>query len=292
MKGKEIDINRFKGLPEWAKNVDPHNHAYPSYLSRAAERKQLDEAVALNDTTEDYLYGDFTPTEPHYQPGSRPLLEQVVKYVCADCQSDLERAKKLVLWRRANYRHVPKCGLGAEEEILLGGYSMCHDASRCLVTLCQVAGLGARIVIGLNDTTKNGHTLTEIYAGGKWIVLDPSPTMPFAFLKLPDETFAGARDIQLDPSIPDRCTRHYDDSDVDNRQFAEFFTNCRLTNWSLRESTQNMARRFVHMAAAMKVLENYDYIGHMAHQPIGAYADLDELVKHWLSGTNPPAEEA
>ncbi len=288
MEKSSMNIDRFKGLPEWAKNVDPHSHAYPSYLNRAVEKRQLDEAVELNDTTAHYLYNNFTPTQTCYEPGTRPFLEQVVQHVCDGCDSDIERALRLVMWRRANYRHVPKCGLGTEEEILLGGYSMCHDASRCLITLCQVAGMGARMIIGLNDATRSGHTLTEIYAGGKWIVLDPSAPMPFAALQLPEGTFAGARDIQLDPSIPDRCRRDNDSSKVDNKEFAEFFTNCRLTNWSLEDSTKNMARRFVHMAAAMKVIENYDYIGHLEHQPIGAYADFDQLVTRWLNGTNPP----
>ena len=144
-----MDLEKFRGLPEWARNKDPHSHCYSSYMDRALEKGQLDQAVEAVDETVDALYGDFTPTTVEYQRGLRPLLERVVDEVCGDCNTDVEKAIALVRWRRANYQHIGKCGLGTEEEILLGGYSMCHDASRVLIALCQVAGIDRSKVLAI-----------------------------------------------------------------------------------------------------------------------------------------------
>jgi len=277
------DLDKYKGCPQWAKDIDPRGHGYPSYMDRAAERRQLDECIEATDETVDYLYNEFTPTTCDYQQGSRPLLEMIVEAVCADCATDVERATALVNWRRANYQHIGKCGLGTEEEILLGGYSMCHDASRCLIALCQVAGLGARIVIGLNDAEKGGHTLTEVHAAGKWSLFDPSPCVPFPYYKLPDGTLASAWDIRQDPAIPSRCTPEFESPLTGT--VAGFFRNYRLANYSIEESTRNMALRFLRLIAAQKIVENYDYLGHVNHAPPSAHVDLDSIVEKWLGGT-------
>jgi len=278
-----MELEAYTGCPEWAKNIDPHCHGYPSYMDRAIERRQLDQCIEVTDETVDYLYNEFTPTTCAYQQGSRPLLEMIVDAVCADCSTDLQRATALVHWRRANYQHIGKCGLGTEEEILLGGYSMCHDASRCLITLCQVAGLGARMVVGLNDAERSGHTLTEVYAVGKWSLFDPSPCVPFPYYELPDGTLASGWDLRQDPTIPSRCTPEFE-SDLTGR-VTGFFRNYRLANYSLEESTRNMALRFLRLITAQKIVDNYDYRGHLNHEPLSAYVDLDSIVGKWVSGT-------
>lgn len=278
-----LDLEKYKGLPQWAKDIDPHRHGYPSYLDRAIERVQLDEAIEAVGATRDYLYEEFTPTTTEYVKGTRPLLEQVVGAVCRGCKTDLERAKALIHWRRANYQHIGKCGLGTEEEILLGGYSMCHDASRCFIALCQVAGMGARMIIGLHDARKRGHTLTEIYVAGKWSVFDPSPGMPFPYYPLADGSLASAWEIRRDPKIPSRCKPEFK-SDL-TKTVGSFFHNYRLANYSLEESTRNMAMRFVRLIAAQKIVENYDYRGHLNHEPLASYTDLDATVGKWLKGT-------
>ena len=114
------NLERFKGMPEWAKHIDVHSHGYPSDMERAIERRHLDESIEATEETVDYLYGEFTPGTVRYERGTRPLLEMVVEAVCKDARSDVDRGKALVSWRRRNYTHVGKCGLGSEEEILLG----------------------------------------------------------------------------------------------------------------------------------------------------------------------------
>jgi hypothetical protein len=285
-----MDLNRYKGLPRWAKEADPHRHAYSSYMDRAIERRQLDGAIEAVDATVDYLYGEFTPETCRYVSGTRPLLEMIVDTVCRGCKTDQERAVRLVRWRRANYQHVNKCGLGSEEEILLGGYSMCHDASRSLIALCQVAGMGARMIIGLNDKERSGHTLTEVFVSGKWSVFDPSPCIPFAFYRLPDGTLASAWDIRKDPEIPLRCKPEFASPRVGI--VGSYFRNYRLANYSLEESTRNMAVRFLRLVAAQKIVENYDYTGHLNHPPLSAFADLDKMLRKWVRGTLAPRPDS
>lgn len=284
-----MNLDQYKGCPQCAKEINPHAHGYPSYMDRAFERRQLDECIEVNDETVAYLYTEYTPTTTDYPRGSRPLLEMIVETVCGDCATDTEKAIALVEWRRANYRHIGKCGLGTEEEIILGGYSMCHDASRSLIALCQVAGMGARMVLGFHEGKADGHTLMEAYFGGKWALLDPSPCMPHPYYKLENGTFANGWDIKQDPTIPSRCTPQFTSGVLE--RVPGFFTNYRLVNYSLEESTRNMAMRFLRLITAQKIVENYDYTGHLNHQPPSAYTDLDEIVRQWVQGTLSPTPD-
>jgi len=284
-----VKFDEYIGLPQFARETDPKRHCYRSYMDRAVERVQLEECVKLNDETVDHLYGEFSVTTTDYVRGTRPLLEMIVDTVCADCKTDTEKAVSLVKWRRSNYRHVAKCGLGSEEEILLGGYSMCHDASRSLIVLCQVAGLGARMILGLNEEREDGHTLVEAYFGGKWALLDPSPCVPFPFYELEDGTFANSRDIQKDPTICSRCKPDFESPHV--TRIPTFFADCCIANYPIEESTRYMAIRFLRLATAMKIVENYDYTGHLCHPSPASYTDLDDILGKWVQGTmhgNPP----
>ena len=279
-----MDLTPYLGLPEGIKVADPHRHTYTSYMPRAIELEQLHNCIKVAPQTVDYLYNQYTPTTTPYAPGTRPLLEQIVQKICEGCITDREKAVALLTWRRANYRHVGKCGLGSEEEVILSGYSMCHDASRTLITLCQVAGLGARMVLGLNDETFDGHTLTEVCIDGKWSLLDPSPCIPWPYYELADGSFASGHDIQQDPSIVTSAKGEWQDDNLAAR-VSTFFKDFRLVNYSLEESTRNMAQRFVRLVTAQKIVENYDYMGHLNHKPVSAYADLDGIVDDWFTGT-------
>ncbi len=277
----KIDLERYRGLPQYAKDTDPRLHAYSSYTDRSIERAQLHDCYKVVEETCDYLYGEFTPTTTDYRKGTRPLLEMIVDKVCAGCADDRSKAMALVRWRRANITHLGKCGLGTEEEILLGGYSMCHDASRTLIALCQVAGMGARMIIGLNDENHNGHTLTEIFVDGAWALFDPSPGIAWPYYELPDGSLANGWDIKQDPTIPARCRGDFE-SKLDS---SVFFRDYRVANYSIEESTENMARRFLRLVTAFKALDNYDYTGHLTQTPIASFLDLDQSLESWLEDT-------
>lgn len=281
------EIQKYLGCPDFARNIDPHTHGYPSYMPRALERQQLDRAILVCDETVEFLYGDYTPKTVQTVPGTRPLLEAIVNAVCSETASETERAKALVGWRRANVQHLGICGLGTEEEILLGGYSMCHDAARTLVILCQVAGLPARLIIGLNETRADGHTLTEVYADGAWHVFDPSPSMPFAWLETPEGHLASGWDIHQAPGLPATCRSEFPVADQGKR-YGSYFADFRLVNYPLEVSNRYQAQRFMRMAVAQKIVQNYDYTGHLNHQPLSGFADLDDLANQWVAGTLTP----
>ena len=279
-------IRPYMGCPDFIKHIDPHTHGYPSYMERAIEREQLERSILACEATVDFLYKDYTPAKSDYAPGTRPLLEQIVNSVCANCHSDTETAKALVRWRRANIQHIGVCGLGTEEEILLGGYSMCHDASRTLVALCQVAGLNARLVIGLNEAKGGGHTLTEVCLDGHWAIFDPSACTPFAFLEEANGHLASCWDVHKDPSLPLRCKPEYDSPTIKN--YGTYFADYRLINYPIAVSTRNMALRFLRMVAAQKIIQNYDYTGHLNQPALSSFVDLDQTVGQWVQGTLNP----
>lgn len=276
-----MNLEPYRGLPQYAIDTDPRLHAYSSYTDRSIERKQLHDCYKVVEENHEYLYREFTPTQTDYCRGTRPLLEAIVDKVCAGCAGERAKAVALVRWRRANITHLGKCGLGTEEEILLGGYSMCHDAARTLIALCQVAGMGARMILGLNDEKHNGHTLTEVFVDGRWALFDPSPGIAWPYYELPDGSLANGWDLKQDPSIPSRCRADFDST----LNPSEFFRDYRVANYPLEESTRNMARRFLRLVTAFKALDNYDYTGHLTQTPVASFLDLDKTLDNWLDAT-------
>jgi transglutaminase-like putative cysteine protease len=286
-----MDAEFESGMPEWCKTLDPRAHGYTSYTERSIEKSQLDSAIVATEESVEYLYGDFTPTKVDYPRGTRPLLEMIVEKVCDGCQTAREKAIALVTWRRMNHTHLGKCGLGTEEEIILGGYSMCHDAARTMCILAQVAGLGARLVIGLNDETKRGHTLTEVHVDGGWAIFDPTPSLPWGYLERPDGTLASGWDVRQNPACVGRCEPTSGNSKtpgtggMEPAEYASLLRNYRLTNYFLEDSTRFMAMRFLRYVTAHKALDNYDYTGHMANARIAEFLDLDMGLEEWIEAS-------
>ena len=281
-----------KGMQEWARNEDPRRHCYTSYTDRSIEKRQLEEAIEVTEDNVDYLYGEeFTPTTVDYPQGTRPLLEMIVEKVCADCRTPREKAIALVNWRRLNITHIGKCGLGSEEEIILGGYSMCHDAARTMIILAQVAGLGARMVLGLNDEQERGHTLSEVHVGDGWAIMDPSPMLPWGYLETPEGRLLNAWDIRTNPELVGQCPTTPGDWERVGQglrnaaMYADLFPNYRLTNYSLEDSTRFMALRFLRYVTAHKALDNYDYTGHLSSDPLSKFLDLDQTVEEWVEAS-------
>lgn len=285
-----MSTEREKGMPEWVHNGDPRSHCYTSYTERSLEKRQLEEAIEAIRDNVDYLYGEFTPVTVDYPEGTRPLLEMIVDKVCDGCKTPREKAIALVTWRRLNITHIGKCGLGSEEEIILGGYSMCHDAARTMTILAQVAGLGARMVLGLNDEQNRGHTLSEVYIGDRWAIMDPSPLVPWGYLEMSDGTLANAWDVRQNPEIYSQCAPTPGDWERKERtrrpeHYSQLFRNYRLTNYTLGDSTRFMALRFLRYVTAHKALDNYDYTGHLSSDLIAQFLDLDQSVKDWVEAS-------
>jgi len=133
----------------------------------------IDDEIILNEKSVEYLYSDFTPMEIKYVPGSRPMLEAIVKEHVTDGMSD--RCKALALMRRVRDNRdagLARPGLfvgGCEEELLKRGALRCNEVARLYACLCQIAGLPAR----LHCAHISGHMMNEVYIDGKWAWLDP-----------------------------------------------------------------------------------------------------------------------
>ena len=164
----------------------------------------IDDQLALTAKTVEYLYSDFTPAEMHYVPGSRPMLEAVVREHVTDRMSD--RDKALALMRRVRDNQDTGlanpglfCG-GDEEDLLKRGALMCNEVSRLYVCLCQIAGLPAR----LHCSHISGHMMTEVQTDGQWGWIDPMKGM--APINDRDEP-ASAWDLLQDPTLFERQPR-------------------------------------------------------------------------------------
>lgn len=162
--------------------------------------------LGLSEKSADYIYSDFTPTEIRYAPGSRPMLEAVVKQVVTGDMS--EREKTLALMRRCRDNQdmgLAKPGLftgGTEEELLKRGAIMCNEISRVFVCLCQIAGLPARV----HCAHISGHMMSEVLIDEKWAWIDSMKGMAPV---TDDDEPAGAWELLQDPTLFERQPKSY-----------------------------------------------------------------------------------
>lgn len=161
----------------------------------------IEEMVILDDRTVEYLYGEHTPLELAYEPGSRPLLEAVVAGTILEDMSDRQKALALMRRVRDNQDHgLARPGLfngGNEEELLKRGALMCNEVSRLYVCLCQIAGIPAR----LQCSHISGHMMTEVYTEGRWGWIDPMKGMAAV---LDDDRPANTWELWQDPTLFER----------------------------------------------------------------------------------------
>ncbi|MBN1809608.1 MAG: hypothetical protein JW909_11120 [Planctomycetes bacterium] len=161
----------------------------------------IDGQLPLTEKTADYIYSAFTPIEPAYRPGSRPMLEKIVAGAVSAGMSEREKALALMRVVRDSRTHgLASPNLftgGSEEELLKRGAVMGNEVSRVLVVLCQIAGLPART----HSSHISGHMMAEIFTGGKWGWMDP---MKGVAPVLPDGSPASAWDLFRSPILFER----------------------------------------------------------------------------------------
>lgn len=131
-----------------------------------------------------YLYSDYTPLKVDYKKGTFPVLEQIVAKYTAGVKSDKDKA--VILLTKAMpvlMRHpaVPPYGKPVpvdrnfnEEELVKSGGAWCNEQARVFIRLCQIAGIPARMIHLFYSDNKNGHTIAEFYADGRWSMADSS----------------------------------------------------------------------------------------------------------------------
>jgi hypothetical protein len=134
--------------------------------------------ILLRPETAEYLYGEYTSLETHYEVGTRPKLERHV--TMATCKAGTRREKALALMEWTCRKITCVRGMteelsvygGTEEDFFERGFGVCNEVSRVFVTLCQVAGIPARITFHWTTDGAFGHSLAEAHVDGQWTLFD------------------------------------------------------------------------------------------------------------------------
>ena len=161
--------------------------------------------IRLAPETEEYLYGEYTPAEVRYRPGSRPELEAIAAEVLGSPpRTDRAAIRRLLSWVPENIRHSagvdkpPPDRALPEEEIIASGWGWCNEQARVLLALARTAGVPGRLVAIYSSEKTEGHMSAELYVEGKWGWVCATHDCA---VELPDGTWASAAEIWRDPEV-------------------------------------------------------------------------------------------
>jgi hypothetical protein len=205
-----VDLSRYQGTAQFGRayEIMLENDAHaPGSVDRVLAQRM----IRLCPETAFDLYEGYTPTEVHYQKGSRPELERFAEEATADCHSDEERIEALARFCSRLGGKVADDDLdamrlgGTEEEIILRGSDWCTDVARVACVLCQVAGFAARIVM-LLDTNQayGGHDIIEARRKESWGAVDPLTEVIY---RHPDGRPASTWELMNQPGLIDAHSR-------------------------------------------------------------------------------------
>lgn len=129
----------------------------------------------LEPAGEDYQIGLFKYQTACTYPGPavRTFFDQVS---AGDKASNLERALRFMdaLYERFVYQPgATVIGTTAEQALSLG-CGVCQDYSHILLSLCRLARIPCRYVVGMLMGEGLSHAWVEIFDGGSWLALDPT----------------------------------------------------------------------------------------------------------------------
>lgn len=165
----------------------------------SVDRQLVASMVRLCAETADFLYGEFTPLEVRYKPGSRPVLEDILRRLPQPISpADIAEFTYRLGDDAATGPNELILG-GTEEEIISRGADWCTDIARVACVLMQMGGLPARIVCLFNlDQAYSGHVIVEAYYNGWWGAIDSSTGIVY---KHPDERPASVWDLMRNPAL-------------------------------------------------------------------------------------------
>ena len=199
-----IDLIKYTGIGQFgpAYQIMLENDAH---AQGSVDRVLVARMIRICLETAEYLYTAYTPIEVKYQKGSRPELERYVNDAVTGCKSDEDRIRNIASFCSRLSIKVENQPLddiifgGTEEEIIQRGSDFCTDIARVGCTLCQVAGIPARIVF-LADTAQaySGHVLIEAYRNEFWGTVDTSTNVIYQH---PDGKSATTWDLMNNPRL-------------------------------------------------------------------------------------------
>ena len=156
--------------------------------------------LLVSDTAE-VLYGPGPWDELDYAPGSRPMLEAVLReQVRLDPgTNDHDKALAIMRYARDIRAGAPEADIfhgGTEEEVIKKCSGMCNEQSRVMIRLAQIAGLPARYVGHISGD----HGCAEIKVDGQWAYFD----IRGHYYYRDDGRFASIWDLKCDPALIER----------------------------------------------------------------------------------------
>jgi hypothetical protein len=172
------EFARFQGCQALPFDTEAWRQSLPYMSCEIDYRQPVTDMILLTDETAEYLYSDYTPTKARYETGTRPKLERHVAIATGKATTDQDKVLCLMSWTG---RHVvipqgvrPEQMFvgGTEEDVIERGFAYCNEASRVFVTLCQVAGIPARMSFHFTKDGRYGHACAEAYFGGAWHFCD------------------------------------------------------------------------------------------------------------------------
>ncbi len=131
----------------------------------------LDRQILLCDATAKALYDDAW-NQIRYIPGSRPELEKTVHAITAGISSKTNQVIAIMNFCRDLYQKNGGRILfygGTEEELIKKGEQLCECSARLMVSLCEIAGIPARIITHVAA----GHLTCEACTDYGWGYFDP-----------------------------------------------------------------------------------------------------------------------
>lgn len=225
-RGQADDLSAWRGrtgwkgpIEEWYWLIGNPRRIGPDFFY--GDDPFIDLAVRPNAHNRRLLY-DIKPPRLAYRPGTHPVLEEVVREVTRNCTTDAQRAEALLQWvhhmrtdpKGEKGRFVPRLPAQlpedptAPEHILKNGGGSCEWVTRLFVSLAQVAGIPARLVM------RRVHTQAEVCLDGKWVSCCPlMGDHGERFLNQPPGKFAGKPALEVydlaDSKQEFALARHY-----------------------------------------------------------------------------------
>jgi hypothetical protein len=199
--------NKLDLTPFLARGFGPeHDRIIANTPVRGIDRLLSYGKIRLAPETEEYLYGEYTPAETGYRPGSRPELEATARKILGDPpDAGWSGMRKLVSWVAANVVHprdlegeTPLGRAISEEELIASGRGWCNEQARLVVALARTVGVHGRLVGLYCSDSSEGHMTAELRVDGKWGWL--CATRDYV-AELPDGSWASAAEIWHDPEL-------------------------------------------------------------------------------------------
>lgn len=124
---------------------------------------------------EEHLYGRFRYQTNLTMPGEK-ISAFFREFSFPETFTGLDKAKLMMdaLYRRFSYvSGVTNCSTGAEQAFSQGE-GVCQDYAHILLSLCRLAGIPARYVVGMLLGEGASHAWVEVYDHLSWVPLDPT----------------------------------------------------------------------------------------------------------------------